>query len=622
MNLRVRITLIVLVSFVAFTGLVVIEGQTREAAIERRLERTILSGLRTGWIGVAEAEHQRFLRHLAQTRSNRSATRAFAAQDAEALSRAIVTTRTQLSTANRQTGLQALRPDGSPFLSADGDGAEAGGVPILPPEIARAVVTQGQRVDGLFRSVAGGLVYALAAPIYDRDGVSGLLLLHTAADALVADLGDLLGTRSVLVGPDGNLEMSVDPVTASLLARFVETDAKNGDRAGTITTDASHFQLVQMPLTGPEGETGLGWLVSLRDVSEIAQHQARISQLSFFALACALVLFLATVNWYLRRSFRPLTAVVRSLNALSQGDTGVAVRVPARDDEIGRLADSFETFRQGIEARAQLSRLQQELDLAADIQRQSLPAEFPSGDRLTFAARMQAAREVGGDFYDVFALPDGRVACVIADVSGKGMGAALFMAVSRTVLRTMASLTPDPGECLRRANARLVAENASLLFVTVFYAVVDPRSGQVVYGNAGHNPPVLVNRHAGVRSLEMAASPPLGIDEWVEYATRTLTMEPGERLFLYTDGITEAMTHDLEEFGETRLFAALLGADGGPDKSGTASGGSGETEDAAERLVHQVLSAVATFTGNTAQHDDITCLVVSYEGGSKSAANS
>jgi sigma-B regulation protein RsbU (phosphoserine phosphatase) len=209
---------------------------------------------------------------------------------------------------------------------------------------------------------------------------------------------------------------------------------------------------------------------------------------------------------------------------------------------------------------------------------------------------MQAAREVGGDFYDFFILPDGRLGLVIADVSGKGMSAALFMAVTRTLLRMVALSGVDAAQCLSTVNALLAADNPEMMFVTAHYATLDPATGALEYASAGHPPPLLVGAEGAVRELPGCDGIVLGVRPAQEYPLRRQTLAPDEVLFLYTDGVTEAADPAGNLFGEERL-AATLAPHGGLH---------------CQDLLAAVVREVMAFAASAPQADDITCLALRY----------
>jgi adenylate cyclase len=243
--------------------------------------------------------------------------------------------------------------------------------------------------------------------------------------------------------------------------------------------------------------------------------------------------------------------------------------------------------------------MRQEAAMAGRIQRAILPQRFPALSNTEVYADTHPAMDVGGDFYDAFVLPDGRLAIVVADVSGKGMAAALFMAVARTVLRSTAAF--GSGQCLSRANDLLASDNEACMFVTVFYGVLDPATGQLEYANAGHNPPLLMGANGTVQPLQTTGDLPLGPFEGIEYRTRTIQLLPGQALFLYTDGVTEAFAANGEAYGDDRLHRLLQD----------------EGERNPQHLVERVVAEVQGFMHGAEQSDDITCLAVSY--GSRAA---
>jgi serine phosphatase RsbU (regulator of sigma subunit) len=244
------------------------------------------------------------------------------------------------------------------------------------------------------------------------------------------------------------------------------------------------------------------------------------------------------------------------------------------------------------------SQIQAELEVARALQLAILPAAFPARAGCAGAARMIAATTMGGDFYDFIELPDGRIGLVMADVSGKGVPAAFFMAVARTNLRELAAHHAEPGACLTRANEVLCTQNPMDLFVTVFYGIVDPRSGVLRYANGGHNPPVVRHTDGTVESLAGEGGLVLGAMPGSIYPDHTLALRPGDRLVLYTDGVTEAFNPTNEAFGETRLAAEVRSHGAGTPSV----------------LVERICDSVTVFAAGAPQSDDITLAVLAWEG--------
>jgi sigma-B regulation protein RsbU (phosphoserine phosphatase) len=243
-----------------------------------------------------------------------------------------------------------------------------------------------------------------------------------------------------------------------------------------------------------------------------------------------------------------------------------------------------------------LQRVRHELGVASGIQNSFLPTRLPQVDGWQFAVKLMPARETSGDFYDLMALPDGRVALLVADVTDKGIGAALFMALSRTLLRTYAFVYPaDPAAVFRAANQRILTDSDSGVFVTVFYGILDPASGQLTYCNAGHNPAYLLGAQSDAAPLRLRNTGlPLGILAEADWETKTVEVAPGGLLVLYTDGVTEALDEHDTMFGTPRLLAAVQGQGGCP----------------AEAVQDALLAAIERFMGAAPQYDDITVMVV------------
>lgn len=259
-------------------------------------------------------------------------------------------------------------------------------------------------------------------------------------------------------------------------------------------------------------------------------------------------------------------------------------------------------LKQGMEATRSLIAVQNELEVAARIQESILPKTFPPFPERTdieVFASMTPARQVGGDFYDFFFIDPHRLAFVIGDVSGKGVPAALFMAVCRTLIKATALHNDCPDTCMDYVNRLLCADNTSDLFVTVFYAVLDTRTGDVTYSNAGHNLPYWVRRNGTPpQALPNQGGIVLGVMAETSYEKNTIRLAPGECLFLYTDGVTEAMDRDRNFFCDTRLEEHLAGACGAP----------------LDEMALGLARVIEAFTVNNPQHDDITMLAVRYVG--------
>jgi sigma-B regulation protein RsbU (phosphoserine phosphatase) len=243
----------------------------------------------------------------------------------------------------------------------------------------------------------------------------------------------------------------------------------------------------------------------------------------------------------------------------------------------------------------------QELAHAAQIQQSILPHRFPAfPDRKDFElhAAMVPAKEVGGDFFDFFLLDPEHLGFVIGDVSGKGVPAALFMAVSRTLLRAFAQHRAAPGECLAYMNSNLAVQSDAAMFTTVFYGILDTRNGELQFANGGHNRPYVVSANGQPRPLSTESGPIVGIMDGFSYDSYTASLAPGEALILYTDGVTEARDKNDTFFGENRLEQQL----------------SAHCGESAQQLVACVHAAVQEFAIGEPQADDITVLALRFVG--------
>ena len=288
----------------------------------------------------------------------------------------------------------------------------------------------------------------------------------------------------------------------------------------------------------------------------------------------------------------------------------LSLRAPVEPfTETGRIASRYNELMESLQSTvadltattAAKERMQSELRIGHDIQMSMLPLMFPmfpEREEFSIFAAVQPSREVGGDFYDIFFIDDNQLCVTIADVSGKGVPAALFMAVSKSVLKSLANKSFSTASIVNQANREIARENTNYMFVTSFLAILDIKTGVFVYTNAGHNPPFIIRSDQSIEKLEERHGIPIGIQEDNLYKESRLELNSGDTLFLYTDGVTEAMNPQKELFGEERL-ASLC------SKSAHRS---------AEELIHTVVGEVRTFEEGAEQSDDVSVLALQYLG--------
>lgn len=268
---------------------------------------------------------------------------------------------------------------------------------------------------------------------------------------------------------------------------------------------------------------------------------------------------------------------------------------------IEKAVEQIEFIKNAQSEHLQLKSIQSDLKIAREIQETILPKvfdPFPQENTFDIYAYMNAAKYVGGDFYDFFRIDNDRLGFVIADVSGKGVPAAIFMAISRTVIRAIALTENSAAQCMKRANDILCRESVNDMFVTVFYGILNIHTGIITYSNAGHNPPVFMKHDNTVSFVPLTGDRILGALEDSVYHEKELLLQPGDSLFLYTDGITEGRSKGGELFGEKRLLDSCLELTGKSSKE----------------IVDGVTRTVGDFVVGAVQSDDITILSISFKG--------
>ncbi|MBG0775712.1 MAG: SpoIIE family protein phosphatase [Desulfovibrionaceae bacterium] len=307
----------------------------------------------------------------------------------------------------------------------------------------------------------------------------------------------------------------------------------------------------------------------------------------------------------------------QDLTAEPEGESPIADLPRVLHDEVGRLAQSFlfmedslrANVRSLMETTAAKERIESELSIAHDIQMGLLPKifpPFPERNEFDIFASLAPAKEVGGDLYDLFLIDDDHLCFVVGDVSGKGVPAALFMAITKTLVnnagteaRGKGPADPmDPAVMMGAINNVLSRDNPNCMFVTLIVAIMTISTGEVIYSNGGHNLPVLLRRGGGAEYVAGVSGPMVGAMEDLDYNPLHLTLAPGEALLLYSDGVTEAMTEDLKLFSDERLVEMCGGL----------------IDLGAQEVVDAVVGAVKAHAGEAEQSDDITVLCLRYKG--------
>ena len=325
-------------------------------------------------------------------------------------------------------------------------------------------------------------------------------------------------------------------------------------------------------------------------------------QLVFVFLVIAILLFVLVVSVLLSRVItQPVATLKKGAGAFGNGDLDYRITISS-GDEFEDLARSFNAMagelRQNIEnlkkTTAEKERFAKELEIARDIQTHFLPEGMPEIPGYSLSAVMIPAMAVGGDFYDMIPLSNGRWAFVIADVSGKGVSAALFMAMSRTLIRAGLEGASDISPALGTANTLITHNAPSSMFVTVYAAVLDPLHQTLDCISAGHNPPLYLDGDSGEAVYLPAHGIAMGILPDMEKNIEHLRLKAGDLFIMYTDGVTEAFDAQYEAFGEDRLLSVAQECRHLP----------------ADEVRDRIIEAIRTFTGSAPQSDDITLVVI------------
>jgi sigma-B regulation protein RsbU (phosphoserine phosphatase) len=340
----------------------------------------------------------------------------------------------------------------------------------------------------------------------------------------------------------------------------------------------------------------------MADITELNRNMILISLAGFALILLVIILISRTIT-------RPLRMLSSAAEEMATGNLEVHIPHPRSKDEVRKLADSFDYMKSSLkqyihdltETTAAKQKIESELKIAHDIQMGILPKifpPFPDRPELDLYAILEPAKDVGGDLYDFFFIDDDHICFTIGDVSGKGVPAALFMAITRTLIKTRAVQGVSPDSVMTGVNKDLAMDNPSMMFVTLFFGILNIRTGKLTYSNGGHNLPYLVSAQGSFTALENTEGMILGVMEDAVFESKTLTLEKGDLVFLYTDGVSEAINQKEEMFSEKRLEDELRHCE----------------NLTVRQVIENIQSSVKAFTKGMEQFDDITMLSIEFHG--------
>ncbi len=353
-----------------------------------------------------------------------------------------------------------------------------------------------------------------------------------------------------------------------------------------------------------------GWSLGVVfPIDESMKEIISLTRIVFMLVVTGSIVILVVVILVSRSITRPLRVLVQKTDEVAKGNLNFELLPLRAKDEVGRLTDSFISMRESLkrhireltEATAAKERIESELKIAHAIQLSMVPKQFPpypGRKEIDIFSMLLPARDVGGDFYDFMFIDDSRFLFIIGDVAGKGVPAALLMAKIQTLIRTVAKEEKGPEEILRQANREFAVNNDTCAFVTVFCGILNVVTGELLYSNGGHNPPLIIRADGEMTMMTGAHNPAVGFYEDSRYTAEMVRLSPGDSVFMYTDGITEAFNAEGEMFGMERLNALAA------ELAGISL----------RERVEKVIAAVRQFAGSAAQSDDITVQILCFNG--------
>ena len=417
---------------------------------------------------------------------------------------------------------------------------------------------------------------------------------------------------SIMIGQSGTY--FVHPDSTKLFYESIFTPTL--ERPDTALTNLGHAMqngeegMRQMNFEGqdcyvfykPLGKTG--WSVAIVCTeSDIFGSYLRLVNIIIGILVIGLVFMLFVFWQVISKELKPLEQLAHQAEIIASGNFDEPLPTTDKSDEIGKLSKSFRNMQQSLTSyieelkttTASKAQIENELKIASNIQMSMLPKIFPpypDRDDIDIFGQLVSAKEVGGDLYD-FYIRDEKLFFCIGDVSGKGVPASLVMAVTRALFRTASTRESQPERIVEIINATISADNESNMFVTLFVGALDMPTGRLRYCNAGHDAPILIGSGTGM--LPCDSNLPVGIMPDWKFSVQESSIDSGTTIFLYTDGLTEAMNINYEEFQEERIFNTIK-----------------NTPNNVRNLIHSMTDAVHQFVGDAEQSDDLTMLAIQY----------
>ena len=437
---------------------------------------------------------------------------------------------------------------------------------------------------------------------------------HEMLDEFVVDVtkNRHVGTSGFVAVLDETLSLVIDDEYSGVHISAIGIEPPEEMKAGNAATALYYADIVDGKTEVSEKYMyvfkfveGYCILAAMPEVEAVFMRDASLYTSIFMQVIIFATLFVFIYILIKRVIINNLQKINDTLGRITKGDLNVTVDVRS-SREFSSLSDDINstvsTLKRYIAEAA--ARIDKELEYAKQIQLSALPTNFPDGDDYKIYAQMIAAKEVGGDFYDFYKLNDTTVAFLAADVSGKGIPAAMFMMTAKTIIKDLAESGVPINEIFTKANEKLCENNESRMFVTAWMGILDITTGNMQFANAGHNPPLLKRANGEFEYLKTRAGFVLAGLSGVRYRAGELTLYPGDRLFLYTDGVTEATNTETKLYGEERLITFM---------------NQNTTMDAVS-LLPALKANIDEFVGEAPQFDDITMLMFDYKPGKEDAS--